>query len=31
LVDFDVNSDFYSMLNSVGEVIQIGWSCKNKN
>jgi predicted nucleotidyltransferase len=24
LVDFDVNSDFYSMLNSVGEVIQIG-------
>ena len=24
LVDFDVNSDFYSMLNRVGEVIQIG-------
>jgi predicted nucleotidyltransferase len=24
LVDFDANSDFYSMLNSVGEVIQIG-------
>jgi len=24
LVDFDVNSDFYSMLNSIGEVIQIG-------
>jgi len=24
LVDFDTNSDFYSMLNSIGEVIQIG-------
>jgi predicted nucleotidyltransferase len=24
LVDFDVNSDFYSMLNKIGEVIQIG-------
>jgi len=24
LVDFDTNSDFYSMLNSIEEVIQIG-------
>ena len=24
LVDFDINSDFYSMLNSIGEVVQIG-------
>ena len=24
LVDFDMNSDFYSMLNSIGEVVQIG-------
>jgi predicted nucleotidyltransferase len=24
LVDFDKNSDFYSMLNSIDEVIQIG-------
>ena len=24
LVDFDLNSDFYSMLNSIGEVVQIG-------
>ena len=24
LVDFDVNSDFYTMLNSIGEVVQIG-------
>ena len=24
LVDFDVNPDFYSMLNSIGEVVQIG-------
>jgi predicted nucleotidyltransferase len=24
LVDFDVNFDFYSMLNRIGEVIQIG-------
>jgi len=24
LVDFDVNYDFYSMLNKVGEVVQIG-------
>ena len=24
LVDFDVNSDFYSMLNKIGEVVQIG-------
>ena len=24
LVDFDTNSDFYSMLNRIGEVIQIG-------
>jgi predicted nucleotidyltransferase len=24
LVDFDKNSDFYSMLNSIGEVVQIG-------
>ncbi|GMO63311.1 MAG: hypothetical protein Ta2A_10320 [Treponemataceae bacterium] len=24
LVDFDTNSDFYSMLNSIGEVVQIG-------
>ncbi|MDR1326176.1 MAG: nucleotidyltransferase domain-containing protein [Treponema sp.] len=24
LVDFDLNSDFYSMLNRIGEVIQIG-------
>ena len=24
LVDFDVNSDFYSMLNRIGEVVQIG-------
>ena len=24
LVDFDVDSDFYSMLNRIGEVIQIG-------
>ena len=29
-MDFDDNSDFYSMLNSVGEVIQIGWSRKIK-
>ena len=24
LVDFDINSDFYFMLNKVGEIIQIG-------
>jgi predicted nucleotidyltransferase len=24
LIDFDVNSDFYSMLNKIGEVVQIG-------
>ena len=24
LVDFDTNSDFYSMLNSIGEVVKIG-------
>jgi predicted nucleotidyltransferase len=24
LVDFDVNSDFYSMLTRIGEVVQIG-------
>ncbi|MCL2791804.1 MAG: nucleotidyltransferase domain-containing protein [Spirochaetaceae bacterium] len=24
LVDFDTNSDFYSMLNKIGEVVQIG-------
>ena len=24
LVDFDTNSDFYSMLNSIDEVVQIG-------
>ena len=24
LVDFDNNSDFYSMLNSIGEVVEIG-------
>jgi predicted nucleotidyltransferase len=24
LVDFDINFDFYSMLNRIGEVIQIG-------
>ena len=24
LVDFDKNSDFHSMLNSIGEVVQIG-------
>jgi len=24
LVDFDTNSDFYSMLDSIGEVVQIG-------
>jgi predicted nucleotidyltransferase len=24
LVDFDLNSDFYSMLNSIGELVQIG-------
>jgi predicted nucleotidyltransferase len=24
LVDFDLNSDFYSMLNRIGEVVQIG-------
>jgi len=24
LVDFDMNSDFYSMLDSIGEVVQIG-------
>ena len=24
LVDFDKNSDFYSMLDSIGEVVQIG-------
>jgi predicted nucleotidyltransferase len=24
LVDFDINDDFYSMLNSVGEIVQIG-------
>ena len=24
IVDFDMNSDFYSMLNSIGEVVQIG-------
>ena len=24
LIDFDTNSDFYSMLNSIEEVIQIG-------
>jgi predicted nucleotidyltransferase len=24
LVDFDINTDFYSMLNRIGEVVQIG-------
>ena len=24
LVDFDSNSDFYSMLNKIGEIVQIG-------
>jgi predicted nucleotidyltransferase len=24
LVDFDINSDFYSMLNKIGVVVQIG-------
>jgi predicted nucleotidyltransferase len=24
LVDFDANSDFYSMLNRIGEVVEIG-------
>jgi predicted nucleotidyltransferase len=24
LVDFDINSDFYSMLDKIGEVVQIG-------
>jgi predicted nucleotidyltransferase len=24
LVDFDTNSDFFSMLNSIGEVVKIG-------
>ncbi|MCL2067061.1 MAG: nucleotidyltransferase domain-containing protein [Treponema sp.] len=24
LMDFDSNNDFYSMLNSIGEVVQIG-------
>jgi len=24
LVDFDINSDFFSMLNSIEEVVQIG-------
>jgi hypothetical protein len=24
LVDFDANVDFYSMLNNIGEVVQIG-------
>ena len=24
LVDFDINSDFYSMLESIGEVVHIG-------
>ncbi|MDR0561617.1 MAG: nucleotidyltransferase domain-containing protein [Spirochaetaceae bacterium] len=24
LVDFDANSDFYSMLHTIGEVVQIG-------
>jgi predicted nucleotidyltransferase len=24
LVDFDIDSDFYSMLNSIGELVQIG-------
>jgi len=24
LVDFDVNDDFYSLLNNLGEVVQIG-------
>jgi predicted nucleotidyltransferase len=24
LIDFDINSDFYSMLNRIGEVVQIG-------
>ena len=24
LVDFDTNPDFFSMLNSIGEVVQIG-------
>ncbi|MCL2155720.1 MAG: nucleotidyltransferase domain-containing protein [Leptospirales bacterium] len=24
LVDFDTNKDFYSMLNRIGEVVQIG-------
>ena len=23
-IDFDTNSDFFSMLNSIGEVVQIG-------
>ena len=24
LVDFDMNSDFYSMLNRIGEIVRIG-------
>jgi len=24
LIDFDTNSDFFSMLNSIGEVVRIG-------
>jgi predicted nucleotidyltransferase len=24
LVDFDINPDFYSMLNKIGEIVQIG-------
>jgi predicted nucleotidyltransferase len=24
LVDFDANEDFYTMLNKIGEVVQIG-------
>jgi predicted nucleotidyltransferase len=24
LVDFDINPDFFSMLNNIGEVVQIG-------
>jgi predicted nucleotidyltransferase len=24
LVDFDINSDFYAMLNRIGEVVKIG-------
>jgi predicted nucleotidyltransferase len=27
LVDFDANSDFYSMLNKIGEVVEIGLEC----